>query len=223
LLLLYLLFAYLLLPLWWRQYTRGQGWDDHPTVTRTRDGISGDPLNVALVGTQDEVIEALTAAGWYPADPTTWRSSVRIVSSVMLRRAYHQAPMSNLYLWGRSQDLAFQRPFSKSPAKRHHVRFWLSEELTEGDRPLWLGAATFDQRVGFSHRTGQITHHVAAKVDEERDTLINDLKKGDRVVEVRYVDGAPCTGCNGGGDRYVSDGKRAIVFVRSPGKLASLP
>ena len=33
------------------------------------------------------------------------------------------------------------------------------------------GGATFDERVGLSHTTGQITHHIAPDVDTERDHL----------------------------------------------------
>ena len=47
-----------------------------PKVTRNADGIPGDPLNVGLVGSKDELIAAMLAAGWHPADPITLRSSL---------------------------------------------------------------------------------------------------------------------------------------------------
>jgi len=34
----------------------------------TASDIPGDPLNIALVGTQEEVIRAMTKAQWDPAD-----------------------------------------------------------------------------------------------------------------------------------------------------------
>src|SRR5208282_6630706 len=97
-----------------------------------------------------------TAAGWYPADAITFRSSVRIAVDSVFRRPDDDAPVSNLYLFGRKQDLAFEQPLGNSPRQRHHVRFWRSDKLDE-DRPLWFGAATFDESVGLSHTTGEVT------------------------------------------------------------------
>jgi len=64
------------------------------------------------------------AAGWYPADPITLRSSVEIVGSVLLERQYKDAPVSNLYYLGRREDLAFEKPVGNSADHRNHVRFW---------------------------------------------------------------------------------------------------
>src|SRR4051794_2282109 len=76
-----------------------------PQTTRTKDGLPGDPLNVALVGARRQLLAAFCAAGWVPADPITLRSSVGISVSVLFNVPYPQAPLSNLYLWGRPQDL----------------------------------------------------------------------------------------------------------------------
>jgi hypothetical protein len=40
-----------------------------------------------------------------------------------------------------------------------------------------MGAATYDVRVGFSHTTGQITHHIAPDVDAERDQVMRGLQR----------------------------------------------
>jgi hypothetical protein len=80
-----------------------------PRTSWTKDGVAGDPVNVALVGTRDEMLAAFCAAGWYPADPITLRSSIGISVSVVLNVPYPQAPLSNLYQWRRPQDLAFER------------------------------------------------------------------------------------------------------------------
>ena len=76
-------------------------------VTTTGDGHPGDPINIGLAGSQGEVDRALTAAGWYPANPITVASSVRIAADTVLRRPDDDAPVSNLFLFGRKQDLAY--------------------------------------------------------------------------------------------------------------------
>ena len=138
--------------------------EDAPRITHTANGIAGDPLNVGLVGTEEELQVAMLAAKWFPADPITLRSSLRIAAGTVLRRSDDEAPVSNLFLFGRKQDLAFEQPVGDDPRRRHHVRFWRAEKVDEQGRPLWIGAATFDTRVGLSRTTGQITSpHLARR------------------------------------------------------------
>jgi hypothetical protein len=216
LLLLYVLLAYVILPDWWRLRRRHWARTEDPKTTRTAQGLAGDPLNVVLFGTEEEVVRALLAAGWHPADPITLRSSLRISRSVIFNQAYADAPVSNLYLWGRRQDLAFERTAGKSPRHRHHVRFWRSEEFSTDDRPVWLGAATYDQSVGLSHYTAQVTHHIGPNVDAERDLLIQDLIRAGQLERTYLVPGVGPTqhGRNGGGDRYRTDGYRQVGVLR---------
>src|SRR5260370_23297980 len=106
--LLYLLVAYVLMPAFWTRYThRHPLFDDIPGITRTGTGIAGDPLNVALVGTEIDVKKILLAAHWYPADPLTLKGCLEIAESSVLKRPYDDAPVSNLFLFGRKEDLAF--------------------------------------------------------------------------------------------------------------------
>jgi len=121
-------------------------------------------LNIALIGTEEEIILAMTAAGWDPADPLTFRSSVRIVVDTVLRKPDDEAPVSNLYLFGRKEDLAFEKPVGGSPKERHHVRFWHMEK-TYDDRPAWIGSAAYDIGVELSRTTGQVTHHISLNID----------------------------------------------------------
>jgi hypothetical protein len=208
--------AYLLVPWIWKVYFRHhRAFADVQRVTHTADGHPGDPLNIGLVGTEAQIIRAMTAAGWYPADPITFRSSVRIVADSVFRRPDDEAPVSALYLFGRKQDLAFEQPVGDSPRQRHHVRFWRSEEQESG-RPLWLGAATFDERVGLSYTTGEVTHHIGPDVDAERNRIANELEKADWAQEVYWIDGFHhrLEGRNGGGDPWRTDGRLAVVVLK---------
>ncbi len=223
LLLLWLLTAYLLLPVGWRIATRRHpALEGMPRITLTANGIHGDPLNISFIGTEEEVDAAMLAAGWFPADPITLKSSLRIAAGTILRRSYETAPVSNLFLWGRKQDLAFQQPVGKDPRRRHHVRFWRSEQVDENNRPLWAGAATFDTHVGFSHTTGQITHHIDGNVDAERDKLLADLVHAGVVANVDWLDGfhEKLQGRNGGGDPWYTDGRMPVVTL-VPGRNES--
>jgi hypothetical protein len=213
---LYLAGAYFLAPeLWWR-HEHHPGLARRPMVTTTASGIPGDPVNVGLVGDVRALIAAMHAAGWRPADPVTFRSALAIGLSVALDRSYPDAPVSPLYFEGRLQDLAFEKPVGASADRRHHVRFWKALDGVDGG-PLFLGAASFDRGVGFSHLTGQITHHIAPDIDAERAFLMDGLADTGRLAARYFIpgSGATLTGRNGGGDRYVTDGD-ILVGVLMP-------
>jgi hypothetical protein len=86
--------TYLLLPTFWTHYEHQKRLARLPMVTRTAQGIPGDPINVGLIGDNKDVLCAMQAAGWYPADPVTLRSSIEIVGSVLLDRPYGAMPVS---------------------------------------------------------------------------------------------------------------------------------
>jgi len=211
--LVYTLLAYVVLPAFWTHHEHQKGLAALPMVTLTAQGIPGDPINVGLVGDDKDVLCAMAAAGWYPADRVTLRSSIEIVGSVVLDRPYHDAPVSPLYYLGRREDLAFEKPRGRSADHRHHVRFW--KVLDQGDekRPVWLGDATFDRSVGVSHYTGAVTHHIDADIDAERALLATDLEAAGMVTAKYQVTGIGPTmaGRNGGGDLYYTDGEVWIL------------
>lgn len=72
--------------------------------TRTSDGLLGDPLNLAVRGTGEQLTTAMRRAGWIQADPVNFGTSVKIVQSTLSRKSYPKAPVSPLFLFDRSQD-----------------------------------------------------------------------------------------------------------------------
>jgi hypothetical protein len=215
LLLIYLVIAYFLMPIDWRWYAhRHPSLDYVPGITLAGNRIPGDPLNVALIGTETEVKHVMLAAGWYAADPLGLRSDLEIAADTVLKRPDDRAPVSNLYLFGRKEDLAFEQPVGSSPRKRNHVRFWRTDKIDDG-RPMWIGSATYDERVGLSHTTGQITHHIAPDVDAERDHLFKDLTVTGDLSETYFENGFHKTleGRNGGGDPWHTDGRLEVGVI----------
>jgi hypothetical protein len=212
---LYLLCAYIILPqLWKRDVARHSDLFKAPRITHTVDGIPGDPVNLALLGSEIEVIRGMTSARWYPADPITFRTSVRIAVDSVLRRPDDDAPVSTLELFGRKQDLAFEQPVGDNPRQRHHVRFWRWGQLY-GGREVWFGAATYDERVGLSHTTGQVTHHIGPDVDAERDRILNELRKAIPATEIYWLTNwhEQRQGKNGGGDPWRTDGRLGVAAL----------
>jgi hypothetical protein len=219
LLAVYVIVAYVLAPVVWIRYAhRHPALKNIPGITYTGDDHPGDPINVALIGTEADLNRIMLAAKWFPADPLGLKSDVKIAADTVLARPYDAAPVSSLFLWKRKQDLAFEQPVGDDPRQRHHVRFWRAAEVDEQGRPLWAGSATYDKRVGFSHTTGEITHHIAADVDAERDHLLNSLEQTGDLAERYAIDGFHKTleGRNGGGDPWHTDGRLGCGVIRAP-------
>jgi hypothetical protein len=214
----WLALAYVVLPLVWKAAEHGHhpALDGLPKVTVNADGIPGDPLNVALVGDETLLVAAMLAADWHPADPITLRSSLRIADSVVFHRSDPDAPVSALYVFGRKQDLAFEQDVDGSADQRHHVRWWRAPTLDAEGRPLWIGDAAFDRGAGLSHRTGEITHHIAPDIDAERDHLMTSLAQAGRLASQYAWPGVGATqdGRNAGGDRYITDGMIAVGVLQ---------
>jgi hypothetical protein len=226
LVLLYLMVSYGAAPAIWRLFEhRHPALDTVASRTLTADGIPGDPLNIAFVGSGIEMQRRLLASGWVPADPITMVSSLRIAGDSLVHRPYGTAPVSSLYLWGHRQDLAFEKMIGGDPRRRHHVRFWEAAERDDLGRELWMGAVTLDVAAGVSHRTGQVTHHIGPDIDRERDQLLSDLR-GVPAAPVQWIDGfqAELRGRNGGGDVYTTDGRLPVVStVPVPAPASSAP
>jgi hypothetical protein len=221
----YLLLAYVILPTLWRHYEHQKKLDGLPMVTTTAQGIPGDAINVGLVGSAKDVLCAMREAGWYAADPVTWKSSLEISGSVLLDQPYPRAPVSPLFYAGRPEDLAFEKPVGKSADQRHHVRLWMVLKDGEEGRPVWLGAATFDRSVGLSHYTGAVTHHIAPDIDLDRDLIESSLQAAG-MVSARYQVmglGPTLLGRNGGGDSYFTDGEVWVMRLVEDCKKTTAP
>jgi len=186
-----------------------------PRRTVTARGHEGDAVNVAFIGTEEELHRMCAAAGWYAADPVTLETSLRIAADVVLHKPYPHAPVSDLYLWGRRQDLAFEKPVGDSPKQRHHVRFWRTAEVDRHGEPLWLGAATYDERVEISRAAGGITHRISPDIDRERNEILGDAARAGSLDGYYWVERfqREREGRNGGGDPYHTDGRLAVGVI----------
>src|ERR1700732_2757323 len=201
-----------------------------PRYTITADGLPGDPVNLMLKGTLQQLHAALPIAGWSEADRLSLASSWRMVRAFVLNSPYPTAPFSTLYLFGRGQDIGFQKAIDNSPRKRHHVRFWaLSLTRAQGtwgtasfwlntDRPpdnetvIWVGAGTRDTGLSLTRLTFQITHATDSDTNAERDHIIAELTKSRTIEAVKiYQSGQDLLTEHV--NQYVTDGEIALASL----------
>src|SRR5271165_2090747 len=199
-----------------------------PRYTITGDGLPGDPVNVLLIGTLAQLHAAFAIAGWSQADRLGLASSWRMIRAFVCNAPYPTAPFSTLYLYGRGQDVGFQKAIDNSPRKRHHIRFWaLSLAHAEAnlgkasfwlntDRPPdeacvhWVGAATKDTGISLTRLTFQITHATDSDTNAERDYIIDELRKNAVIGEINsYKAGQHLAGRHV--NHYVTDGQVTVA------------
>jgi len=210
-----------------------------PRFTVTGDGLPGDPVNLVLIGTLQQLRAAFVIAGWSEADRLGVTSSWRMICAFVLNSPYPTPPFSTLYLYGRGQDVGFQKAIDNSPRKRHHIRFWALSparaEATVGtasfwlntDRPphdahvLWVGAGTKDTGLSLTRLTFQVTHATDSDTNAERDYIIAELRNNRVIQDVNsYRSGQrlPLEPVN----HYVTDGDVTVASL-APNSVRATP
>lgn len=187
---------------------------DQPLTTFNRSGHCGDPINIEFLGTDGQIGAAFAAAGWYRADEITFVTSMRISIDSILGRKYSTAPVSNLFLYGRKEDMAFEQP-GNSVRQRDHIRIWNTSRSGSDGRPIWIGSVTKDTKVELAKTNHLPTHHIAPDVDAERSLAISELAQTGYVIKdtSRPGFGKETHGLNGEGDPYFTDGQVAVLTL----------
>ena len=189
----------------------------YPKITHTRSGAAGDPINLVFVGSKDQITRSFQQAGWLIPDPITPQTSAKIAADSLAHKSYPTAPVSNLYVFGRVQDLAFEKP-TNDVQNRGHIRLWKTGTLI-GGQLVWVGQASYDSGIELSSTNHFPTHHIAPTVDLERNTIGADLEKTGLVKEEADAAFTPpiLYARNGGGDYYESDGDVLVLnYTQAP-------
>jgi len=200
-----------------RFYPYPYDFSSYPKLTHTQSGAAGDPINMLFVGSKEQITQSFHQAGWLIPDPITLQTSEKIAVDSLTHKSYPTAPVSNLYAFGRIQDLAFEKP-TNDVQNRGHIRIWRTGTLING-QSVWVGAASYDSGIELSGTTHLPTHHIAPTVDLERNSVGSDLEKTDLVKEEADAAFTPpiVYARNGGGDYYESDGDVLVInYTQAP-------
>ncbi len=187
-----------------------------PCCVRDKNGEDkGDPLNLVFVGEIQDLYYAFMRAGWDETETIHRASLIKTASSALTGGRYRYSPVSALYVFDRSQDVALQRA-RESIHERNHLRIWLTPLRYEGV-PVWIGQISRDIGVRFTWRT-ITTHKIDPDVDETREYLLEDMAFSQALERFGYVGGvgaAPYEAPRGNltGDPYFTDGQRVVMWI----------
>jgi hypothetical protein len=175
----------------------------------------GDPLNLVLIGTLEEMLGTFIYRGWQVTESIHAGSVWQTMLSSVLGSEYRYSPISSLYLFGRGQDIGLQRARG-TVDQRNHLRLWLSRYRFEG-KPVWVGQISRDIGVKLSSKTF-VTHEIDPEVDEARDYVVQDFLLSQRVHAVAFVKGVGEASLeepryNFTRSAYFTDGLRAVVYI----------
>ncbi len=234
----YAIAAYVILPYAVRMGLKILQRQHLPRFTITPDGLPGDPVNLALIGSFEQLRRAFAAAGWTEAEKLNLASAWRMARAFVLNTSYPAAPFSTLILFGRGQDIGFQLAIDGSPRKRHHVRFWAkglaqaeagvdtAEFWLNTDRPqggthvLWVGAGTKDTGFSLTRLTFQITHATDSDTNAERDYIIKALQRSGVIGAVDFYQAGDQLSADHV-NHYVTDGEVAVAALIDQASLGS--
>jgi hypothetical protein len=192
--------------------------EEFPCCVTNADGSeTGDPLNLVIIGHPRDVYTAFIRAGWDETESVTRASAWKTMKSFMSGGEYRYSPVSSLYVFGRPQDVAFQKA-RENIHERNHLRLWMSPGRYQGI-PVWIGQISRDIGVRFTTKT-ITTHKIDPNVDETREYLLEDLAYAQSLQAIGYIGGVgevPMDQPRGNltGDPWFTDGNRVVLWITS--------
>jgi LssY C-terminus len=176
--------------------------------------MDADVVNLAFIGSREQVEAAFQQAGWSTSDPFSRHSFVHTFYAFLNDSSYDQAPMKTLLLDGRPADMKWQKSLN-SYNRRDHLRMWRWAETSDSEI-VWLSSSTHDTRATLSVKQHSFVHHIAPDIDDERSTVIRDLEMAGCVKSVHLAPRRSVSNFtqNANGDTVRTDGELAIVQLK---------
>src|SRR5215469_7844081 len=135
---------------------------------------NGDPINFVLIGDDDDILGALTRQGWDPTHSLGTGAAWRTIRAFVASNSYRYSPVSPLYVFGRSQDIAMQKARS-TIHQRNHLRLWKAPYSYQG-KSVWIGQISRDIGVRFAANAPFfVTHKIEPDIDGARNYLVQEL------------------------------------------------
>jgi len=192
--------------------------EEQPAFITNKDGSkTGDPLNLIIIGEAEAVWPAFLRMGWDPTAAMTTGSALKTGVFGIFGGGYRYAPISDLYVYGRAQDIALQK-VRNNIHYRNHLRLWEAPVKYNG-KPVLIGQISRDIGSRMTTKSKTLTtHRIDPDVDETRASLIQDFLYAQKLEVFGYAGGVGRISIaeprgNLTGDIFFTDGRRAVMSL----------
>lgn len=189
-----------------------------PCCTQNKKGtVAGDPINFVLIGSTITLQRGFFRVGWDETAVLSAHEAMKTAAAAIATEAYRYAPISPLYFFNRTQDIALQKA-RQNVHQRNHLRLWLAPVTYRGV-PVWVGQISRDIGSRLTSKSSMlVTHKIDPDLDDSRDVLILDLYSAGVIDAFGYATGVGeallhMPRKNLTGDPYFTDGLRAVIFL----------
>ena len=178
---------------------------------------SGDPLNLVVLGRKGQFALAFARQGWDLTEVLSFGNVFKLIGSFLFKKTWETSPISPLYVFGRQQDFALQKPRT-TIHERNHLRLWLAPFTCEG-RVVFVGQISRDIGLRLTFKApGWMMHKIDPDVDEARNYISQEMLISGSVDQVGWAGGVgeatrdePRRNLTG--DPYFTDGLRVVLFL----------
>jgi hypothetical protein len=192
--------------------------EEQPAFVTNKDGSkTGDPLNLIIIGEAEAVWPAFLRMGWDPTAAMTTGSALKTGVFGIFGGGYRYAPISDLYVYGRAQDIALQK-IRNNIHYRNHLRLWEAPVKYQG-RPVLIGQISRDIGSRMTTKSKTLTtHRIDPDVDDTRASLIQDFLYAQKLDVFGFAGGVGKITIedprgNLTGDIFFTDGRRAVMSL----------
>jgi LssY C-terminus len=191
-----------------------------PLRVTNKAGDPGDMVNFVLVGSEAAVDQAFRDAGWLRVldeNKEHRRAAVGGVFSGFRHKPFVEMPMSQLYLFGRPQDVGYARGSAVAAlGSRHHLRLWKAPMQVDG-QDVWVGAGTHDKSFMHDPHHAGFSHYIDPNVDDERTYIQQTLASTHEATQWTMVQPAnPVqTADTVSGQVFHSNGQVFVLWLRA--------
>lgn len=189
-----------------------------PKVSESITAKAAEPINIIFVGTKSELDNAFIQSGWYLLDNPSIKSYSQILTSLVFKKSYPQTPGLPVFWNTKPCDFAYGKPESlNSISARQHIHIWNTNFETENHQSIWVGTAHFDQEIQKKFGIIMPYHHTNLKVDDERESIKNELDKNNFVEKFEKIDltGIMYGAKKGSGNDFLTDGQAYIIYLKN--------
>lgn len=167
-----------------------------------------EPVSLIIIGNRRQLLKQFKQADWYVADKITSWTTIKSALASLFNSSYRNGPMWPSYLYGKRNQLGFERPTKADTyRRRHHLRLWKTSIRFDKKR-VWAGTISYDRGIGHFKNSLLPIHHISSQLDSED----NFLARTFHIAKPVYIEmGRPEKGHINTGDPYIWDGRAMVI------------